>query len=52
MTYIATYISSNKEKEELEEQFKKLDVDGNGVLTEEELVKGMRRFTKSGFIKQ
>ena len=43
LTFIATQISAEKEKEELLKTFKALDADGNGVLTRDELKKGLKQ---------
>lgn len=41
LTFMATQISAEKEKEDLLHTFKALDADGNGVLTREELKQGL-----------
>ena len=41
MTFIATHVVSQQEKEELHRSFKSLDKDGNGQLSKEELVEGI-----------
>ena len=50
MTYIANLLVSKEEKEELLDAFQALDEDGNGILTKDELVKGMR-WSYSGYKK-
>lgn len=42
LTYIVSQLVSNKEKEELQNIFMKLDKDGNGRLSEEELIEGYK----------
>jgi calcium-dependent protein kinase len=41
LTFIATQIAVEKDKKDLMETFKSLDVDGNGVLTRAELKEGL-----------
>ena len=43
LTFMATQIGAEKEKEELLHTFKALDTDGNGVLTPEELKAGLKQ---------
>ena len=40
VNFVSNHLSSNEEKEKLEEIFKYLDENGDGVLSSEELVEG------------
>ena len=41
MTYIATQVVSQQEKEELMKSFKSLDKDSDGKITRQELIEGL-----------
>lgn len=43
MTFIASQVTSNKEKAELQKTFQLLDKDGNGTLNKDELIEGYKR---------
>eukprot|EP01016_Furgasonia_blochmanni_P007012 TRINITY_DN12813_c0_g1_i1.p1 TRINITY_DN12813_c0_g1~~TRINITY_DN12813_c0_g1_i1.p1 ORF type:complete len:176 (+),score=34.97 TRINITY_DN12813_c0_g1_i1:64-591(+) len=40
LTFIAQQVTSQQEKEELQQTFQSLDRDGNGIITREELIEG------------
>jgi len=46
MTFIATHIVSQSEKEDLLKSFKSLDKNGDGILSKEELIEGYLNFYK------
>jgi calcium-dependent protein kinase len=43
LTFIASQVTSNKEKAELQRTFQLLDKDGNGTLNKDELIEGYKR---------
>ena len=47
MSFIASQIISNQEKEELQKQFKRLDKSGDGKLQRDELILAYYEITKS-----
>jgi Ca2+-binding EF-hand superfamily protein len=48
ITFIVNFVRNNEDEIELQQSFKNLDLNGDGVLSQEELTEGMMKFLNIG----
>lgn len=48
ITFIVNFVRNNEDEIELQQSFKNLDLNGDGVLSQEELTEGMMKFLNVG----